>query len=121
MAWIQKRGSRYHLNLEFRGQHFSRSLRTKDHKEAEACRKRAEANLNEVERGRLFIPSDGDIMGFLLSDGESREKQQSYQKPLTLGELFRDYEKLPDGVKEANTRYTEGIHMKNLYLETEKN
>jgi len=40
MAWLEKRGSRYHLNLEFRGQHFSRSLRTSDRKEADGCRKK---------------------------------------------------------------------------------
>jgi integrase len=113
MAWVEKRGERYHLNLEFRGQHYSRSLRTKDHKEAEGCRKRVEANLSEVERGRLLLPADADLILFLLSDGD-RQAKQSYKKPFTLGELFRNYQGLPEGVKEANTRYTERIHIKSL-------
>jgi integrase len=113
MAWIEKRGSRYHLNLEFRGQHFSRSLRTSNRKEADGCRKRAEANLTEVERGRLHIPPGTDLILFLLSDGEANERP-AFDKPTSLGELFKQYGTLPDGVKEANTRYTEEIHMRHL-------
>lgn len=113
MAWLEKRGSRYHLNLEFRGQHLSRSLRTTDRKEAEGCLKRAEANLTEVERGRLAIPPGADIVVFLLSDGDAACRP-AYESPTSLKELFQQYEALPDGVKERNTRDTERIHLKHL-------
>jgi integrase len=113
MPWLVKRGERYQINIEFRGEHISRSLRTADRKEAEACLKRVEANLSEVERGRLRLPPGADLLLFLLSDGEVAQRPE-FEKPLSLGELFREYEKLPEGVKEANTRATETIHMKHL-------
>jgi hypothetical protein len=113
MAWIEKRGTRYHINLEFRGEHVSRSLRTNDRRLADACLKRVEANMSEVERGRMRLLPDADLLLFLLSDGEVTDRP-TYAKPTTLGELFKNYEGLPDGVKESNTRYTEGVHMKHL-------
>ncbi len=113
MAWLQQRGTRFHINLEFRGQHVSRSLRTSDPKHAAACLKRVEANVAEVERGRLRLPPGGDLLLFLLSDGDTVERP-AYERPLALGELFKQYQAAGEGGKESTTRYTEGIHIKHL-------
>lgn len=113
MPWLEKRGKRYRINLDYDGQHLSRSLKTGERREAEACLKRVEANLHEVERGRKKIPPGADLVLFLLSDGELTG-EQTVEKPLTLSDLFARYEQLPDGFKEANTRYTERIHIEHL-------
>ena len=59
------------------------------------------------------MPPGADLLLFLLSDGQVMDRP-AYEKPLTLGDLFKDYGSLPEGVKESNTRYTECIHMKHL-------
>jgi integrase len=114
MAWLEKRGNVYRINLDLNGQHVSRSLKTSDPDEASACLKRVEANLHEVGRGRRRMPPGADVLVFLLSDGDLTSEPE-IQKALTLGAFFKRYEAgLPEGVKEANTRYIESIHIEHL-------
>jgi len=49
----------------------------------------------------VAIPPGSDLILFLLSDGELN-KQLAFEKPSSLGELFKHYESLPGGVKEPN-------------------
>jgi integrase len=67
-----------------------------------------------MERGRLEPPADGDLALFLLSDGKINKKPK-VEESVPLATFFRRYrEEFPAGAKEANTRYTERIHMKHL-------
>jgi integrase len=114
MAWLEKRGNVYRINLDICGQHISRSLKTDDPDEASSCLKRVEANLHEVQRGRKKIPPGADIVLFLLSDGDVT-REPEIKKPVTLGQFFKKYKAgLPAGAKEKNTRYIESIHVAHL-------
>lgn len=114
MAWLEKRGNIYRINLDLHGQHISRSLRTSDAEEADACLKRVEANLHEIVRGRRQMPPGADVLVFLLSDG-SQTTAPEIQMALTLAAFFKRYKTgLPEGAKEANTRYIESIHIEHL-------
>lgn len=114
MAWIEKRGSRYHINFFHGGRHFSRTLKTGNAKKAEAGKARLEENLADLERGRLELPPGADLLTFLLSDGKLQQKVR-IEKELTLGDFFKQYRgDLPEGAKESSTRYTEEIHIAHL-------
>ena len=47
MAWLEKRGQRYRINLDYQGRHFSRSLKTGDKREAQALLKGCDRSLPE--------------------------------------------------------------------------
>src|SRR5262249_40362785 len=60
------------------------------------------------------LPPGGDLGVFLVSGGKLNQTP-ILEKPLALGDYFARYqEKHPDGAKEANTRYTEDIHIGHL-------
>lgn len=115
MASLQRRASgRFRVIFCFGGERHFVSLKTKDGREAERSRVRVEENLRDLERGRLELPPGADLGVFLLSGGKLSAKP-SYQKPVTLSELFQTYrEQFPSGAKEANTRVTEEIHIRHL-------
>jgi integrase len=114
MAWLEKRAGVYRLSFRHDGRIIGRALKTSDRREAQGCLARFEENLRLLERGRLEVPDDADLIAFLMSDGKLNGKPV-IEKPLTLKELFDRYsESLPIGAKEKNTSYTEGIHRKHL-------
>src|SRR5262249_24514441 len=79
-----------------------------------ACMARLEENLRLVERGRLEVPAGADLAVFLVTDGKLNAKP-IIDQPLTLEGVFERYEtQLPEGAKEASTRYTERIHLEHL-------
>jgi len=107
----QKRGGNYRVIFWFDGKKFSRTLKTSDDQEANAAVQRIEENIRLVERGRLEIPPDADVMAFLLSDGKLGKKP-TLQKSVTLDELLTGYkDQLPRDSIEANTRCTMEIHL----------
>src|SRR5262249_36771502 len=114
MAWLEKRANRYRIVFRYGNQKYFQSLKKADEKEAYGCLARLEENLRLVERGRLVVPPGADLGIFLLSEGKLNGTPV-IEKPMTLGELFSLYqEKLPQGAKEKNTRYTETIHLAHL-------
>jgi integrase len=114
MAWLEKRGDKYHINFLHGGRHYSRSLKTDQENKANGAKARLEENLADVERGRLDVPIGADLVAFLLSDGKVNRKIV-VSKDLTLGELFARYQaEIADGVKDEATRYTEDIHIRHL-------
>ncbi|MBI3465103.1 MAG: site-specific integrase [Planctomycetes bacterium] len=114
MAWLEKRAGVYRLSFRHEGRIIGRALKTSDRREAEGCLARFEENLRLLERGRLVLPDDADLVAFLMSDGKLNGKPV-IDKPLSLKELFDRYrDSLPAGAKERNTTYTEGIHLKHL-------
>lgn len=112
MASLELRGNTYRVKFRHGGRQFGASLETSEFDAAEAKRKRLEANLHEVEHGRLIVPPGADLCVFLLSDGKAAEKTV-VEKVLRLSDLFQKYRDSGNG-KEANTRYTETIHMAHL-------
>jgi integrase len=114
VAWLEKRSNRYRINFRLSGRKMQVSLKTTDQVEAEGCLARLEENLRLVERGRLDIPADADIGLFLISDGKVSQRV-AYEKPASLKEMCEHYlAHHPEGAKEANTRYTERIHLRHL-------
>jgi len=114
MAWLEKRGKRYRISLDFNGRHISRALKTGNKREAETILVRLEDNLRLIERGVLQLPPDADLMSFLISDGKLANRI-TIEKPLTIAELFQRYHaEMLEGVKETSTRYTEKIHTAHL-------
>jgi hypothetical protein len=85
MAWIEKRGETYRINFRYSGRHFSRSPKTGEESKAEMTRLRVEEALSDLERGRLQLPPDADVVTFLLSDGKitQRPKHEIAPAPLT--------------------------------------
>lgn len=112
MASLERRGDTFRVKFRYGGRQLGCSLKTSDRKQADALLKRLEANLHEVGLGRLTVPAGVDVPIFLLSDGKAAERPE-LDRPLTLSELFRKYRDAGNG-KEANTRYTEEIHMEHL-------
>jgi len=114
MAWLERRGENYRIKFRYGGKNYQHALKTGSQREAEALLGRLEDNLILMERGKLEPPRDGELGLFLLSDGKINAKPK-VEESLSLAEVFRRYkEKFTAGAKEANTRYTEKIHMKHL-------
>jgi integrase len=114
MAWLEKRNDRYRIKFRYRGKSYQCGLKTENPREAEAFWGRLEDNLILMERGKLEPPADGELGLFLLSDGKLNAKPKVAES-MSLAEVFRRYkDRFTAGAKEANTRYTEKIHMKHL-------
>jgi hypothetical protein len=88
MAWLEKRRDTYHICFWHSGRHFSRSLGTARKGKAEAAEARLEENLVDLERGRLELPADADLLTFLLSDGKLA-RPVVFEKEVTLERSVR--------------------------------
>jgi integrase len=114
MAWLEQRSGLYRIAFRHGGRKLHYSVGSDDPKEAQVCLARLEENLRLVERGRLEVPAGADLAVFLVTDGKLNAKPVIDQA-LTLAEVFERYDvQLPQGAKEANTRYTERIHLQHL-------
>lgn len=114
MAWLEQRGNQYHLGIRFGSQKLKRSLQTNDPKEAQDLLDRVERRLKLIDQGDLVIPSDADLLTFLLSDGKLTRPVE-VSAGITLGDLCQRYlDSLPRGTLEANTVYTLNIHLSHL-------
>lgn len=118
MASIHLRSNgQYRISYYFGGKRFFAALKTSVKREAEFTCHRLEANLNDLERGRIILPEGADLSRFLLSDGKVIAKPIVHVS-ITLKDLFERYEKdFPEGVKEENTRNMERIHIRRLQKE----
>jgi integrase len=114
-AWLIEGNGSFSVGFRIGKKLYKRSLKTGDRKDAEAVRGRIEANLLELERGRLTLPEGADPFVFLCSDGKAVARPQAPAQVLTLAQLFsRYFEALPDGAREANTLATERVHSRHL-------
>lgn len=119
MAWLERRHDRFRIVFRFgpkkqKKKRYNVNLKATTQKEANSCLARLEENLRLVERGRLTVPNGADIGLFLLSDGKL-EKPVELVQPVTLSELFTDYQThFTAGAKEVITRAMEDIHMKHV-------
>jgi integrase len=114
MASLEKRGDNYRIVFRYNNRRYRHELKTGNEREANALLGRLEDNLILLERGKLDPPADGNLSLFLVSDGKIAEKPK-VEASVPLKAFFDRYRKeFPAGAKEANTRYTEEIHMRNL-------
>jgi integrase len=117
MASLEKRGNQYRAVFWFRGERFSRSLKTSSQREALARLARLDDNLRRFELGLLTSPDDVDFATFLISDGRvaTRPALQAFR---TLGQLLGAYFKsLPAGSIEASTiagMHTHASHLRRI-------
>jgi integrase len=115
MAWLeQKKSGQFLVAFRFGEQRFKRALRTKQPKEARAAKSRIEENIRLVERGRLTLPEDADVVAFLLSDGRVPARIV-VKKPTTLSSLFAQYraEIRRDSIEE-NSWATINLHLRHV-------
>ena len=114
MAWLEKRGGRFRVAFRYGGKKYHHELQTESEREANALVGRVDENLILMERGKLDPPTDGNLALFLISDGKIAEKPK-IEESLPVALFFRRYTaEFTEGAKEANTRYTETIHVKHL-------
>lgn len=117
MAWLEFRGKTFRVNFWHGGRHFSRSLKTGDPRKAEATKIRLEENLSDLERGRLELPPDADLIAFLISDGKLTQRPKDMPAPqvVTLNELRDRYVQThSNGAMEQNSLDTVKMHLRHF-------
>ena len=63
MPWLEHRpNGRYHVAFRFAGQKLKKSLRTSDLPTAEARLHQLEENIRLLEKGRIELPDDVDVV-----------------------------------------------------------
>ncbi len=113
MAWLEKRGDRFHLCFRLGKQKFKRSLKTTNQREAETTVCRVNRRLKLIEDGELSIPDDADLATFILADG--RLERPVMVRTMTLRELLLKYESgLRVGALEENSIATIKLHLKHI-------
>jgi integrase len=113
MAWLIQEKGLWKLGFRWAGKLYKRSLKTTSEEQANILLGRVNANLHDVELGRLEPPEGADLLAFLLTDG--RKVTTKPQRVVTLGKLLEEYiESVPEGSKEKSSIYTEKIHVKHL-------
>lgn len=115
MAWHEKGPSgNYFVCLRVGDQRFRRSLKTTIEKEADGAVACVEENLRLLERGRLEIPPDADVVSFLLSNGRVTAPLVIPEQ-ISLRDLFtRYFGAIPEGSLEPVTIYNMKLHQKRL-------
>jgi integrase len=123
MATLERRyDGCYRIAFYYQGKRFKHSIGKVADRDARSCKDRLEENLRFLERGLLEVPPDADLGVFLVSGGRLNGKPV-LEKPLTLAEYFERYQRSQHpgpaqgntaGSKEANSCYTEKIHIKHF-------
>jgi len=113
MATLDQRGIGYRIIFYYQGQRFQHALKTESEREAGQLKAILERNLELVHQGTLHPPEGADLAVFLLSNGQARSLPKA-EKPVTLAGLLGKFQANRPPGKEANTRYTEDIHIKHL-------
>ncbi len=106
--------------FRFAGTQYNKTIRVSTDNEARRACALIEETIQDLERGKLTMPSDADPAAFIMSGGKLTSKpkpaqMQEAQKPPTLGEVFSIYaETLTPGSKESNTMTTELVHSRHF-------
>ncbi len=114
MAWNERDASGiYFVCFRFGKKRFKRSLKTDNKDEADDLTRSLERTLRDVQRGRLALPDDADVVTFLLSDG--RVASSPVVEQLSLKGLFAAYfAGLPTGSLEQTTIKGMELHRDHL-------
>ncbi len=106
------------VHFRFGQSQYNKTLAVRSERHAERLVALIEETLQDVERGKLTVPEDADVVAFFLSGGRIASKPkvttspvQAEATPATIGNILEAYaETLTPGSKEANTIYTEALH-----------
>ena len=113
MAWLIQEKGLWKVGFRWAGRLYKRSLKTPSEEQANIQLGRINANLHDLELGRLDLPEGADLLAFLLTDG--RKVTTKPQRVVMLGELLDTYIKsVPENAKESSSLYTEKIHIKHF-------
>jgi integrase len=114
MASLENRNSSFRIVFRFAGQKYSRSLRTRSEKAAQASLARLEDNLRRLELGTLQLPDDSDVASFLLSDGQQRSKPKKATIRTLQHLCDRFLKSIPEGALEESTVAGMEVHIRHL-------
>lgn len=117
MAWIERnQAGNFFLGVRWEGKQFRRKIAAKNETDANATLVRVEDTISLVLRGRLEIPTDVDLMEFLLTDGKAKPRTaEPKREPIQLKALTDRYlEVHSNGSREASTLLTAKIHLNHL-------
>jgi integrase len=113
MAWLEERRGLFSLFYRHGGRRYRHATGTRDGREAEAMRRRLEANLLDLENGRLALPEGADLTVFLLSDGRT-VRSAATPEVLTLADLLARYREAHGRALEANSLRTHAYQSAHL-------
>src|SRR5688572_26513126 len=115
MAWTELDASgNYFVCFRIGDKRFKRSLKTDSVSEANRLVARLEENLGYIERGRMAIPADADLVTFLLSDGKVNGQVTAPEQVTLRGIFTRYFAAIPDGGLEQSTIDGMTIHQHHL-------
>ena len=117
MPWLEYRpNGQYHVAFRFGGRKLKKSLRTNDVRTAEARLHQLEENIRLLEKGRIELPDDADVVEFLLSDGKLDGKRRANHNLRTLRQFAEAFMgSIPEGSLEVSTLKGMRIHLDHLY------
>jgi integrase len=121
MASYEFRAKTHKARFFFRhaGKQYNKTLTMESERSAERQNALIEETVQDLERGKLTIPEDADVLTFILSGGKVATKPkpvvsnpfQTETAPATIGGIFDTYTAtLTPGSKEANSMETEAVH-----------
>jgi hypothetical protein len=101
------------------GRQCNRTVKVKSERAAEALCETIEQTIADLDRGRLSLPPDADLVTFLISGGTVDESKvrTAAPKAVTLADLFERYRTDPPPHLEPSTRGMQEIHFKRLILQ----
>lgn len=114
MAGIEQRNGRFNVIFRYSGRRFVRSLKTSDEGKAVRRRDEIQETIDLVERGKLAVPKNADLVTFFLSGGNLSERPKPVNTIAlsTLCEMF--FDNLPSGSLEPTTIGLMQIHRRHL-------
>ena len=110
------------LFFRYGGRQFNRTISAKTDREAERACALIEETIQDLERGKLVIPTEADPAAFILSGGKVSKRPQLVSepfqdaaKPPTLKHVLDTYAAtLTPGSKEVNSLGTEAVHRRHF-------
>jgi integrase len=104
------------LFFRYGGRQCNRTVKVKSERAAEALCETIEQTIADLDRGRLSLPPDADLVTFLISGGTVDESKvrTAAPKAVTLADLFERYRTDPPPHLEQSTRGMQEIHFKRL-------
>ncbi len=102
--------------FRYGGRQCNRTVKLKSARAAEALCETIEQTIADMERGRLALPPDADLVTFIISGGTLVQSAvpASAPKALTLSDVFERYRTEPPPHLETSTRKMQEIHFRRL-------
>jgi hypothetical protein len=112
MASLEQRNGKFRIIFRYRGQKYTRSLKTTNQRAAAATLARVEDNLSRLELGHLTLPEGAAVSTFVLSDGRLEQRPGVTKLLKTLEQLLDEFlASLTPGALEPTTEHCIRIHI----------